>query len=54
MRDRIWDALYAPIGISISYVAVHWNRFQFLTIRKYLTLVFALLIFLLLVVVVRQ
>jgi hypothetical protein len=33
---------------------VHWNRFQFLTIRKYLTLVFALLIFLLLVVVVRQ
>jgi hypothetical protein len=54
MRDRIWDALYAPIGGSITYVAHQWNRFQFLTIRKYLTLVFTLLIFLLLVVVVRQ
>jgi hypothetical protein len=54
MRDRIWDAFYAPIGTSIAYVAVHWNRFQFLTIRKYLTLVFGLLVFLLLVVVVRQ
>ena len=54
IRDRIWDALYAPIGKSISYVAVHWNRFQFLTIRKYLTLVFTLLVFLLLVVVVLQ
>jgi NADH:ubiquinone oxidoreductase subunit 5 (subunit L)/multisubunit Na+/H+ antiporter MnhA subunit len=54
MHDRIWDVLYAPIGKSIAYVAVHWNRFQFLTIRKYLSLVFALLIFLLMVVVVRQ
>jgi formate hydrogenlyase subunit 3/multisubunit Na+/H+ antiporter MnhD subunit len=54
MRDRIWDAFYAPVGGSITYVAHQWNRFQFLTIRKYLTLVFTLLVFLLLVVVVRQ
>jgi formate hydrogenlyase subunit 3/multisubunit Na+/H+ antiporter MnhD subunit len=54
MRDRIWEVLYAPIAKTIAYVAVHWNRFQFLTIRNYLSLVFGLLIFLLLVVVVRQ
>jgi formate hydrogenlyase subunit 3/multisubunit Na+/H+ antiporter MnhD subunit len=54
MRDRIWDVFYAPIAKTIAYVAVHWNRFQFLTIRNYLSLVFGLLIFLLIVVVVRQ
>jgi NADH:ubiquinone oxidoreductase subunit 5 (subunit L)/multisubunit Na+/H+ antiporter MnhA subunit len=54
MRDRIWEVLYAPIAATIAYVAVHWSRFPFLTIRNYLSLVFGLLIFLLLVVVVRQ
>jgi formate hydrogenlyase subunit 3/multisubunit Na+/H+ antiporter MnhD subunit len=54
LGDRIWDALYAPIGSAIRYATVHWNRFQFLTIRKYLTLVFGLLILLLLIVVIGQ
>jgi hypothetical protein len=54
MHDRIWTAFYTPIERAIAYVAVRGDRFQFLTIRKYLSLVFALLVFLLLVVVVRQ
>lgn len=54
MHDLIWDFLYAPIGRSVSYIAIHSNRLQFLTIRKYLSLVFALLIVLLVVLVLWQ
>ncbi|HET9175627.1 MAG TPA: hydrogenase 4 subunit B [Pseudolabrys sp.] len=49
MRDLIWDALYAPIAWSISVVTERINVLQFLTIRRYLTLVFAALVLLLLV-----
>jgi formate hydrogenlyase subunit 3/multisubunit Na+/H+ antiporter MnhD subunit len=51
-HDVLWDTLYAPVGRAVNYVAVHSNRLQFLTIRKYLSLVFTLLIVLLLVLVV--
>jgi len=54
MHDVLWDALYAPIGRAVTYVAIHSNRLQFLTIRKYLSLVFMLLIGLLMVLVVWQ
>jgi NADH:ubiquinone oxidoreductase subunit 5 (subunit L)/multisubunit Na+/H+ antiporter MnhA subunit len=54
MHDVLWDALYTPIGRAVSYVAAHSNRLQFLTIRKYLSLVFTLLIVLLIVLVVWQ
>ncbi|WP_342735201.1 hydrogenase 4 subunit B [Bradyrhizobium sp. B117] len=50
MRDLIWDALYAPIAKVIGVVTERINLLQFLTIRRYLTLVFAALIVLLLVV----
>ncbi|MBC9877845.1 hydrogenase 4 subunit B [Bradyrhizobium sp. INPA01-394B] len=50
MRDLIWDALYAPIATVIGFVTERINLLQFLTIRSYLTLVFAALIVLLLVV----
>ena len=49
MRDLIWDALYAPIAWSISVVTERINVLQFLTIRRYLTLVFAALVLLLLI-----
>ncbi|WP_298875151.1 hydrogenase 4 subunit B [uncultured Bradyrhizobium sp.] len=50
MRDLIWDVLYAPIAKVVGVVTERINMLQFLTIRSYLTLVFAALIVLLLVV----
>jgi formate hydrogenlyase subunit 3/multisubunit Na+/H+ antiporter MnhD subunit len=52
LRDLIWDVLYRPIGRMVASLARTLNHLQFLTIRKYLSLVFGLLILLLLVVVV--
>ena len=43
LHDLIWDALYAPIAGVIGYAAERLNVLQFLTIRRYLTLVFAAL-----------
>jgi formate hydrogenlyase subunit 3/multisubunit Na+/H+ antiporter MnhD subunit len=54
MHDSIWELLYAPVGRAVGFVARHSNRLQFLTIRKYLSLVFTLLIVLLVVLVVWQ
>jgi hypothetical protein len=47
LHDRIWEGLYAPIGAAILFVAGRLNRFQFLTIRQYLSLVFLALVSLL-------
>jgi formate hydrogenlyase subunit 3/multisubunit Na+/H+ antiporter MnhD subunit len=49
VHDLIWDALYAPIAIGIGFVTQYINILQFLTIRRYLSLVFAALVLLLLV-----
>ena len=49
MHDVIWETLYAPIGGGIGFVTARINVLQFLTIRSYLSLVFAALILLLLV-----
>jgi hydrogenase-4 component B len=48
LRDLVWDALYAPVADVIEFSADWFNRFQFLTIRRYLSLVFFLLVLLLL------
>ena len=48
IRDLIWDALYAPIAVGITYATEKLNSLQFLTIRQYLSLVFAALVILLL------
>jgi hydrogenase-4 component B len=45
--DPIWRNGYAPIGTLVLYVATKMNGLQFLTIRRYLSLVFLLLIVLL-------
>jgi hydrogenase-4 component B len=49
LRDLVWDGLYAPITSGVAAATVHLNRLQFLTIRQYLSLVFAALVLLLLV-----
>jgi hydrogenase-4 component B len=47
MRDLAWEWLYAPIAAGVEVAADYLNRFQFLTIRQYLSLVFVALIALL-------
>ena len=49
LQDPVWETIYQPMGGAIDAVATRLNRFQFLTIRQYLTLVFGALIVLLLV-----
>jgi hydrogenase-4 component B len=52
IHDLIWEALYAPIASGIGYAADRLNVLQFLTIRSYLSLVFAALVLLLLVLAI--
>src|SRR5580692_10234159 len=52
LRDLIWDALYAPIAAAIGVAADRLNYLQFLTIRQFLSLVFAALVILLLVLAI--
>jgi hydrogenase-4 component B len=52
LRDPIWEVAYAPLSGAIAYAAERLNHLQFLTIRRYLSLVFAALIALLLVVAI--
>jgi hypothetical protein len=52
LRDLVWEALYAPIGAGLAVVTEKLNHLQFLTIRKYLSLTFAALVGLLLVVAI--
>jgi hypothetical protein len=47
IHDRIWDVLYRPIAGLVSGAADKLNRFQFLTVRQYLSLVFGTLVLLL-------
>lgn len=49
-RDHVWETLYAPVGHCVQLAAEKLNQLQFLTIRKYLSLVFAALVVLLLVI----
>jgi formate hydrogenlyase subunit 3/multisubunit Na+/H+ antiporter MnhD subunit len=49
LRDLIWDTLYAPVAGVVGYAADRLNHLQFLTIRRYLGLVFLALVGLLLV-----
>jgi len=48
-RDLIWDGLYVPIAGAVGFIAGKLNHLQFLTIRRYLSLVFLALVVLLLV-----
>ncbi len=54
IRDVIWEAAYAPIAGFVGFATERLNVLQFLTIRRYLTLVFAALVLLLLVLAIWQ
>jgi hydrogenase-4 component B len=54
LRDLIWDTLYAPIAGFVTFATERLNILQFLSIRRYLTLVFAALVLLLVVLAVWQ
>ena len=53
-RDLVWDAFYAPVSGLVQIVSDRLNMLQFLTIRRYLGLVFFALVFLLLVLALWQ
>ena len=48
IRDPIWEMVYAPLSNLVSRAAEQLNHLQFLSIRRYLSLVFGALIILLL------
>jgi formate hydrogenlyase subunit 3/multisubunit Na+/H+ antiporter MnhD subunit len=52
LRDLVWDVLYAPLASGVSIAADRLNHLQFLTIRQFLSLVFAALVILLLVLAI--
>jgi hypothetical protein len=54
LADPVWDALYAPTARLVGWLADRLNLLQFQTIRRYLSLMFAALVLLLLIVAVSQ
>ena len=48
LQDPIWDLGYAPITAAVIAVSTRFNVLQYLTIRRYLSLVFGALVLLLL------
>jgi NADH:ubiquinone oxidoreductase subunit 5 (subunit L)/multisubunit Na+/H+ antiporter MnhA subunit len=52
LHDPIWERMYQPITGAIGFASDRLNRLQFLTIRRYLSLVFATLVTLLLVLAI--
>jgi NADH:ubiquinone oxidoreductase subunit 5 (subunit L)/multisubunit Na+/H+ antiporter MnhA subunit len=52
LHDLVWEVMYAPIAGAIGVAAGRLNHLQFLTIRRYLSLVFATLVTLLLVLAI--
>ena len=44
LRDLVWDGIYAPIANAVSFTAGKFTYLQFLTIRQFLSLVFAALV----------
>jgi hydrogenase-4 component B len=52
LHDPIWESMYAPIAGAVGRSSGWLNHLQFLTIRRYLSLVFATLVTLLLVLAI--
>jgi hydrogenase-4 component B len=48
LHDPVWETCYAPVAGIVAWTADRMNVLQFLTIRRYLSLVFVLLVLLLL------
>ena len=54
LRDPAWEGIYGPVARLVTGIADRINVLQFQTIRRYLSLMFAALVLLLLVVAVSQ
>jgi hydrogenase-4 component B len=52
LQDLAWEGIYAPVAGAVGFAADRLNHLQFLTIRRYLTLVFLALVSLLLVLAI--
>ena len=52
LHDLVWESMYEPVMGAVGSAAERLNRLQFLTIRRYLSLVFATLVTLLLVLAI--
>jgi hydrogenase-4 component B len=52
LHDPVWDTFYAPVARAVAVAAERLNIMQSLTIRRYLTFVFAALVGLLLVLAI--
>jgi formate hydrogenlyase subunit 3/multisubunit Na+/H+ antiporter MnhD subunit len=52
LHDLVWEGMYEPIVAAIGLSSEWLNQLQFLTIRRYLSLVFATLVTLLLVLAI--
>jgi hypothetical protein len=52
LHDLVWEGLYLPLAGAVEYAADRLNHLQFLTIRRYLSLVFTTLVTLLLVLAI--
>jgi hydrogenase-4 component B len=52
LTDVIWDTLYAPVAGAVEAIAARINQFQYLSIRRYLSFVFAALVGILLVLAI--
>ncbi len=54
IHDPIWERMYAPVGNAVWRASGTMNRLQFLTIRRYLAMVFVALVALLLALALWQ
>ncbi|HLZ05462.1 MAG TPA: hydrogenase 4 subunit B [Bradyrhizobium sp.] len=52
IADPVWDWLYEPFAAAVEIASLQLNKLQFLTIRRYLSLVFLSLVSLLLVLAI--
>ena len=54
LYDLVWDSIYAPVAGAVWFTAEKLSQLQFLTIRKYLSLVFVALVGLLFVLMLEM
>jgi hydrogenase-4 component B len=54
LQDLAWEWLYRPVAAAVDWVATRINVLQYLTIRRYLSLMFMALAVLLIVVAVSE
>jgi len=52
LHDVLWDVLYVPTAGLVGFAADRLNKVQFMSVRAYLTLVFAALVVLLMILAV--